>query len=70
MLHSEYGRASLSVLLLQDLAVVPLLALVPLVAAREFTIGMDIAFALLEAAVILLLVVLGGAISCNRFCTA
>jgi glutathione-regulated potassium-efflux system protein KefB len=60
MLHSEYGRASLSVLLLQDLAVVPLLALVPLVAAREFTIGMDIAFALLEAAVILLLVVLGG----------
>ena len=60
MLHSEYGRASLSVLLLQDLAVVPLLALVPLVAAREFMIGVDITFALLEAAVILLLVVLGG----------
>lgn len=60
MLHSEYGRASLSVLLLQDLAVVPLLALVPLVAAREFTIGVDITFALLEAAVILLLVVLVG----------
>jgi hypothetical protein len=57
MLHSEYGRASLSVLLLQDLAVVPLLALVPLVAAREFMIGVDITFALLEAAVILLLVV-------------
>lgn len=57
MLHSEYGRASLSVLLLQDLAVVPLLALVPLVAAREFMIGADITFALLEAAVILLLVV-------------
>jgi len=57
MLHSEYGRASLSVLLLQDLAVVPLLALVPLVAAREFMIGVDITSALLEAAVILLLVV-------------
>jgi hypothetical protein len=57
MLHSEYGRASLSVLLLQDLAVVPLLALVPLVAARELMIGVDITFALLEAAVILLLVV-------------
>jgi monovalent cation:proton antiporter-2 (CPA2) family protein len=60
MLHSEYGRASLSVLLLQDLAVVPLLALVPLVAAREFMIGVDITFALLEAAVILLLVVFVG----------
>jgi monovalent cation:proton antiporter-2 (CPA2) family protein len=60
MLHSNYGRASLAVLLLQDLAVVPLLALVPLLAAREFTIGTDIAFALLEAAAILLLVVVGG----------
>jgi monovalent cation:proton antiporter-2 (CPA2) family protein len=60
VLHYNYGRASLAVLLLQDLAVVPLLALVPLLAAREFTIGADIAFALLEAAVILLLVVGGG----------
>ena len=31
-LHTEYGRASLAVLLLQDLSVVPLLALVPLLA--------------------------------------
>jgi monovalent cation:proton antiporter-2 (CPA2) family protein len=60
MLRSNYGRASLAVLLLQDLAVVPLLALVPLLAAEEFTIGAEIAFALLEAAVILLLVVVGG----------
>ncbi|MCP5092023.1 MAG: potassium transporter KefC [Gammaproteobacteria bacterium] len=60
MLQSDYGRASLAVLLLQDLAVVPLLALVPLLAAQEFTIGADIAFALLEAAAILLLVVVGG----------
>jgi monovalent cation:proton antiporter-2 (CPA2) family protein len=60
MLHSNYGRASLSVLLLQDLAVVPLLALVPLLAAREFTIGTEVAFALLEATAILLLVVVGG----------
>ena len=29
LLTSQYGRASVSVLLLQDLAVVPLLALVP-----------------------------------------
>jgi monovalent cation:proton antiporter-2 (CPA2) family protein len=60
MLHSNYGRASLSVLLLQDLAVVPLLALVPLLAAQEFTIGTEVAFALLEATAILLLVVVGG----------
>ena len=59
-LHSSYGRASLAVLLLQDLAVVPLLALVPLLAAQEFPIGADIAFALMEAAAIVLLVVLGG----------
>ncbi len=60
MLQSNYGRTSLSVLLLQDLAVVPLLALVPLLAAQEFTVGADIAFALLEAVAILLLVVAGG----------
>ena len=60
LLYSDYGRASLAVLLLQDLAVVPLLALVPLLAAPKFTIGADIAFALAEAVVILLLVVVGG----------
>ena len=60
MLKSTYGRASLAVLLLQDLAVVPLLALVPLLAAQEFTIGVDIAFALLEATAILALVVVFG----------
>jgi monovalent cation:proton antiporter-2 (CPA2) family protein len=60
LLKSSYGRAALAVLLLQDLAVVPLLALVPLLAAREATIGVDIAFALLEAAAILALVVVFG----------
>jgi monovalent cation:proton antiporter-2 (CPA2) family protein len=59
-LHSEYGRASLSVLLLQDLAVVPLLALVPLLAMPQLSIGADIALALVEAVGILLLVVVGG----------
>lgn len=59
-LNSSYGRASLAVLLLQDLAVIPLLALVPLLAAKELPLGADITFALLEAAVILLLVVVGG----------
>ena len=60
MLKSSYGRASLAVLLLQDLAVVPLLALVPLLATQEFTIGVDIAFALLKATAILALVVVFG----------
>ena len=60
MLHSEYGRASLAVLLLQDLAVVPLLALVPLLAMPELTIGTDIAIALAETLGILLVVIVGG----------
>jgi Kef-type K+ transport system membrane component KefB len=60
MLHSEYGRASLSVLLLQDLAVVPLLALVPLLAMPELTIGTDIAIALGETLGILFVVIVGG----------
>lgn len=60
MLNSEYGRASLSVLLLQDLAVVPLLALVPLLAIPELTIGTDIAIALLETLGILFVVIVGG----------
>ncbi|UCG72553.1 MAG: cation:proton antiporter [Chromatiales bacterium] len=59
-LHSEYGRTSLAVLLLQDLAVVPLLALVPLLAMQQFSIGTDITIALVEAFVILLAVVVGG----------
>ena len=59
-LHAEYGRASLSVLLLQDLAVVPLLALVPLLTLQQLSIGTDIAIALVEAIVILLAAVAGG----------
>lgn len=60
LLGSSYGRASFSVLLLQDLAVVPLLALVTLLAMPELSIGMDVALALGEALIILALVILGG----------
>jgi len=60
MLHSEYGRTSFSVLLLQDLAVVPLLALVPLLAMPELAIGTDIAIALGETLGILAVVIVGG----------
>ena len=59
-LQSDYGRATLAVLLLQDLAVVPLLALVPLLAMPELTIGMDIAVALGEALAILVVAIVGG----------
>ena len=60
MLYSEYGRTSIAILLLQDLAVIPLLALVPLLTMPQLTIGTDIALAMAEAIAILLLVVLGG----------
>jgi monovalent cation:proton antiporter-2 (CPA2) family protein len=59
-LHSEHGHASLAVLLLQDLAVVPLLALVPLLTMQQLTIGTDIAIALVQAIAILLAAVIGG----------
>ena len=59
-LTSTYGRTSFSVLLLQDLAVVPLLALVPLLTMPELSIGKDIGLALVESLLILGLIVLVG----------
>ncbi|MEC4677913.1 MAG: monovalent cation:proton antiporter-2 (CPA2) family protein [Nitrospirota bacterium] len=59
-MHSEYGRVAFSVLLLQDLAVVPLLALVSLLSMPELTIGEEVALALAHALGILVLVILGG----------
>jgi monovalent cation:proton antiporter-2 (CPA2) family protein len=60
MLTTEYGRTSIAVLLLQDLAVVPLLALVSLLTFPQLSVGEDIVLAFLEAVVILVLVILGG----------
>jgi monovalent cation:proton antiporter-2 (CPA2) family protein len=60
LLTSTYGRISISVLLMQDLAVVPLLALVPLLVLPEVHIGTDIGIALVESILILGLVVLLG----------
>ncbi len=60
LLVSSYGRTSIAVLLLQDLAVVPLLALVPLLASPELGVGKDIGLALLESLLILSLVVVIG----------
>ncbi|MBQ0807760.1 MAG: cation:proton antiporter [Porticoccus sp.] len=59
-LTSTYGRTSFSVLLFQDLAVVPLLALLPLLTMPELSLGKDIGFALAESILILGLIVLLG----------
>jgi monovalent cation:proton antiporter-2 (CPA2) family protein len=60
MFSSQYGRTSVAVLLFQDLAVVPLLALVSLLAAGDFSLEADVGLALLEALVIITLILLGG----------
>lgn len=60
MLTSRCGRASVAVLLFQDLAVVPLLALASLSTVGNLTIEEDIGLALFEAIVILALIILGG----------
>ena len=60
MLASNYGRTSVAVLLFQDLAVVPLLALASLLTVADLTIGEDIGLALIESLVILALIILGG----------
>ncbi len=59
-LTSGYGRVSVAVLLFQDLAVVPLLALASLLTVADLTIEEDIGLALIEAMVILALIILGG----------
>ena len=56
-LSAEYGKTSVAVLLLQDLAVVPLLAFVSLIATPELTIAEDIFYAMAEALVILVLII-------------
>jgi glutathione-regulated potassium-efflux system protein KefB len=60
VLTSTNGRVSLAILLMQDLAVVPLLALVPLLAMPEMNIGGDIGLALAKSIFILGLVVIVG----------
>ena len=59
-LNSVYGRSAFSILLLQDLAVVPLLALVPLLAMPQMSIGANLGFALLESIAVLGAVILLG----------
>ena len=60
MLTSSYGRTSVAVLLFQDLAVVPLLALASLLMVADLTIEQDVGLALLEALLIIALIIFGG----------
>jgi len=61
----QWGRLGLSILLLQDIAVVPLLALVPLLAAGEATLGASIGYALLETFAIFAGAVIAGRLAIN-----
>ena len=56
-LGANHGRAAFAVLLLQDLAVVPLLALVPLLAQPDTSISGDIGLAILEAVGIVVVII-------------
>jgi CPA2 family monovalent cation:H+ antiporter-2 len=59
-LDSEHGRRVMGVLLFQDLAVVPLLVLIPALGAGTQHLGVTLAIALAKAALLLGLLLLGG----------
>ncbi len=59
-LGTVHGRAAFAILLLQDLAVVPLLAMVPLLANPESSLGGDLGLALAESLGSVVLVILVG----------
>ena len=52
-LGTGYGRSAFAILLLQDLAIVPLMALLPLLAQQELTITQDMELAALESVAII-----------------
>jgi monovalent cation:proton antiporter-2 (CPA2) family protein len=64
-LSSQWGRAGFSILLVRDLAVVPLLALVPILGRGEVTFGVSIGLAMLETIAILIGVVAIGRLAIN-----
>jgi CPA2 family monovalent cation:H+ antiporter-2 len=59
-LDSEHGRRVMGVLLFQDLAVVPLLVLIPALGTGNQHLGVTLAIALAKAALLLGLLLLGG----------
>ncbi len=65
-LNTHYGRTAFSILLLQDLAVVPLLTLVSLL-AEDTSVVVGVEFALLDAVVAIFVVLLIGRYLLNPF---
>lgn len=59
-IESEHGRRVLGVLLFQDLAVVPLLVLIPALDSSGNALALSLGLATLKAAVLLLLLLTGG----------
>src|SRR5882724_5651786 len=59
-LETEHGRRIVGVLLFQDLAVVPLLVIVPALATEPENIGTALGIAFIKAAALLLLLLVGG----------
>jgi CPA2 family monovalent cation:H+ antiporter-2 len=59
-LDSEHGRRVLGILLFQDLAVVPLLVIIPALASEANDLGLQLGLALLKAAALLALLLVGG----------
>ena len=59
-LHTDYGRQIMGVLLFQDLAVIPLLVLIPALALSKGEIAVAIGIALVKAAVVLAIVLFLG----------
>lgn len=59
-LNSPHGRQIIGILLFQDLAVVPLLIVIPALAAAPEKLALDLGYALLKAAVVLALLLFIG----------
>ena len=59
-LASHHGRLSFAILLLQDLAVVPLLALVPLLGSADRGLEVNVGVAIVESAAIFVAVLMAG----------
>jgi monovalent cation:H+ antiporter-2, CPA2 family len=68
-LHTDQGRIVIGVLLFQDLAVVPLLVLLPALARRRGDLAVELAWAAAKAIVLLALLLAGGQWLLRRWLT-
>jgi CPA2 family monovalent cation:H+ antiporter-2 len=66
-LHSGYGRVVLGILLMQDIAVIPLLLMLSLFTASERSVGDLLLWTALDAAILLLLIFVLGRYVLERF---